>query len=115
MYAHAQDLKSVRTQKLRRAAGRWLAELRKCANLSQRDLAQAVGSDFYTFISQIENGKGRIPPDKYHHWARALNIDERAFVKNILRYYDPDTYAILFEDETSSEAVVSVISDEYVY
>jgi DNA-binding XRE family transcriptional regulator len=96
MYAHTQDLRSAKTQNLRREAGRWLADLRREAGLSQRDLANAVGSEFYTFISQIENGKGRIPPDKYRLWAKALNVDVQEFVRTIVKYYDPITYAILF-------------------
>jgi transcriptional regulator with XRE-family HTH domain len=96
MYAHSQDLKSERTQTLRREAGRWLAELRTEAGMSQRDLAEAVGSEFYSFISQIENGKGRIPPDKYRLWAKALGVDAQNFVRELLRYYDPITHKILF-------------------
>jgi transcriptional regulator with XRE-family HTH domain len=98
MYAHSQDLKNPKTQNLRREAGKWLADLRKQAGLSQRELAEQIGSDFYTFISQIENGRGRIPPDKYQLWAKALGVDIREFVQNILKYYDPVTYSILFED-----------------
>ena len=97
MYAHTQDLKSAKTQNLRKEAGRWLAGLRNKAGLSQRELAEAVGSDFYTFISQIENGKGRIPPDKYRLWAKALQISPREFVQTILKFYDPVTHAILFD------------------
>ncbi len=96
MYAHTQDLKSARTQNLRREAGRWLAGLRAKAGLSQRELADAIGSEFYTFISQIENGKGRIPPDKYQLWAKALQVPPRDFVQTILQFYDPVTFEILF-------------------
>src|ERR1700676_3278374 len=96
MYAHTQDLKSAKTQNLRREAGRWLAELRNKAGLSQRELADAIGSEFYTFISQIENGKGRIPPDKYRLWAKALKVNPQQFVQTLLRFYDPVTHAILF-------------------
>src|ERR1700761_1805771 len=96
MYAHTQDLKSAKTQNLRKEAGKWLAGLRNKAGLSQRELADAVGSDFYTFISQIENGKGRIPPDKYRLWARALGVAPQEFVRTILSFYDPITHAILF-------------------
>jgi transcriptional regulator with XRE-family HTH domain len=98
MYVHSQHVKSAKTQDLRREAGKWLADLRKEAGLSQRELADRVGSDFYTFISQIENGKGRVPPDKYRFWANALGIDAQEFVRTILRYYDPVTYSILFGD-----------------
>jgi hypothetical protein len=99
MYIHSQDVKSAKTQDLRREAGKWLADLRKEAGLSQRELADRVGSDFYTFISQIENGKGRVPPDKYRLWAKALGVDAQEFVQTILRYYDPVTHSILFGDE----------------
>jgi hypothetical protein len=44
MYAHLQDLTSPKTQDLRREAGRWLANLRKEAGLSQRDLADRVAA-----------------------------------------------------------------------
>src|ERR1700738_4732385 len=96
MYAHTQDLKSAKTQHLRREAGRWLAGLRAKAGVSQRELADAVGSEFYTFISQIENGKGRIPPDKYRLWAKALGVAPQGFVQTILKFYDPVTFEILF-------------------
>ena len=34
--------------------------------------------NFYTFISQLESGRGRIPPDRYKVWADALNVDPQA-------------------------------------
>ena len=74
MYAHTQDLKSARTQNLRREAGRWLAELRNKAELSQRELADAIGSEFYTFISQIENGKALGKPALWRALADALKV-----------------------------------------
>jgi len=104
MYAHTQDRKNIRTQNLRRAAGRWLADMRTKAGLSQRQLADAVGSEFYTFISQIENGKGRIPPDKYRLWAHALRINPQEFVQTILKFYDPSTHAMLFGEVNSKKS-----------
>jgi transcriptional regulator with XRE-family HTH domain len=100
MYVHTQDLKSAETQHLRREAGRWVAGLRANAGLSQRELADAVGSEFYTFISQIENGKGRIPPDKYRLWAEALGVPSQEFVQTILKFYDPISYEILFGSQS---------------
>ncbi len=49
-----------------------------------------------SFLSQLETGRGRVPPDRYRDWARALNIDARPFVRQLLSYYDPVTYDILF-------------------
>ncbi|MDR7039221.1 transcriptional regulator with XRE-family HTH domain [Methylobacterium sp. BE186] len=81
---------------MRREGGRYLKELREARGLSQRQLAQLVGADYYTFISQLETGRGRIPPDRYRAWAQALGVDVRHFVQTLMRFYDPMTYDILF-------------------
>ena len=98
MYTHNQKLADPLTQELRKAAGRWLKELREHRGLSQRELAALVGADFYTFISQIETGRGRVPPDSYDLWARALGVDKRTLVKRLMYYYDPLTFRCLFEE-----------------
>ena len=91
--AHVTSAISTRQQ-----AGRWLKELREARRLSQRGLADRVGADYYTFISQIEAGRGRIPPDRYEAWAKALGVEPESFVQTLLRYYDPLTHAIVFGD-----------------
>lgn len=96
MYTHAQRLSDPDVQELRRSAGVWLRGLRESRGLSQRDLASQVGAEYYTFISQLETGRGRVPPDRYEAWARALDVDVRSFVKTLLSYYDPITYRVLF-------------------
>jgi transcriptional regulator with XRE-family HTH domain len=98
MYGNPQRRASADVQELRREGGRWLKELRETVGLSQRELAQLVGAEYYTFISQLETGRGRIPPDRYHIWAEALKIPPKEFVQNVLRFYDPVTYGILFHD-----------------
>lgn len=92
------------TKELRRVGGRWLKEKRESAGLSQRKLADILGVEYYTFISQIETGHGRIPPDRYEAWANAIGIPISEFVREILRYYDPITYAILFNGTSDSAA-----------
>ncbi len=84
------------TKELRRLGGRWLKERRESAGLSQRQLAEILGVEYYTFISQIETGHGRIPPDRYEAWASAIGLELADFVREILRYYDPVTFTILF-------------------
>lgn len=98
MYVHQQRLGSEEVQELRREGGRFLKELREKQGLSQRQLAVQVGADYYTFISQLETGRGRVPPDRYRIWADALGVDVRDFVKNLMRFYDPQTFEILFGD-----------------
>lgn len=99
MYGNPQRLVAAQVQELRREGGRWLRQCRENKGLSQRQLAELVGAEYYTFISQLETGRGRIPPDRYELWARALQIPAKEFVRGILRFYDPVTYKILFGTE----------------
>lgn len=96
MYTHAQHRSDPKVQELRREAGSWLKELRERRGLSQRQLANELGAEYYTFISQLETGRGRIPPDRYEAWAEALGVPAAKFVKTLMQYYDPVTYRILF-------------------
>jgi transcriptional regulator with XRE-family HTH domain len=104
MYLHQQRRQDSETQELRRAAGRWLRGLREARGLSQRELAERVGTEYYSFISQLETGRGRIPPDRYRVWAEALGVPPAAFVRDLMGYYDPVTHAILFGDDTAAPA-----------
>lgn len=88
------------TVELRQAAGLWLKERREARGISQRELAKTLNIEYYTFISQLENGKGRIPQHLYRDFAAALKMDEKIFVKTILMFYDPVSYGILFEEQT---------------
>lgn len=99
MYLHNQKTSDTDVQASRRAGGQWLKAQRARAGLSQRELATRVGAEYYTFISQLENGRGRIPPDRYHLWAEALDIPVSNLVFNVMRYYDPVTFEILFGRE----------------
>jgi transcriptional regulator with XRE-family HTH domain len=96
MYGNPQRRGNVEVQELRREGGKWLREQREKAGLSQRQLADLVGAEYYTFVSQLETGRGRIPPDRYAVWAEALKVEPREFVREIMRFYDPVTHAILF-------------------
>jgi transcriptional regulator with XRE-family HTH domain len=102
VYSHPQQGAGPDAQKLRRAAGRWLKRLRERRQLSQRQLAALVNVEYYTFISQIEAGRGRIPPDRYEQWAEALDVPVIGFVKTLLGFYDPVTHRILFGHEGSA-------------
>jgi transcriptional regulator with XRE-family HTH domain len=102
MHGNPQTVATLRVQELRREGGRWLKEQRERANLSQRQLAAKVGAEYYTLISQLETGRGRVPPDQYLVWAEALDLSPREFVRAMMRFYDPVTYGILFDDTGSA-------------
>lgn len=106
MYGNPQRRSVSEVCSLRREGGRWLKERRERIGLSQRQLAERVGADYYTFISQLETGRGRIPPDRYEDWARALDMQGRDFVREVMRYYDPIAHRILFEPDVSQYGTV---------
>ena len=61
MYTNPQHRSDPQVHELRREAGVWLKELRERRGMSQRQLASKLGAEYYTFISQLETGRGRIP------------------------------------------------------
>ena len=100
MYTDLQKRVISDTVELRKEAGRWLKDRREERGLSQRQLAELIGVEYYTFISQLETGRGRIPADKYRTWAHVLGMDARDFVLALLPFYDPITYSILFPNNS---------------
>jgi transcriptional regulator with XRE-family HTH domain len=113
MYTHPQRRSSKLTQRLRGKAGIWLRELRQKRGLSQRELAQKVGAEYYTFISQLEHGRGRIPPDRYLVWADALGVNPRKFVRGLMAFYDPMTYSIAFGPKPQLEKMTTSSSSKH--
>lgn len=102
MFSHPQQgIEKDEVAALRKEGGAWLRELRNAAGLSQRDLSKIVGLDYYTFISQIESGRGRIPPAMVGKWAAALKYPIREFAINLMKFYDPLNYELIFAGEAS--------------
>lgn len=96
--AHMQFAKGgAEAKQMRRQAGNWLKELRAEAGLSQVELAQKLGLKYYTFISQVENGFGRVPTESMEAWARAVGVNPAVFARRLLSFYDPELHRLLFE------------------
>jgi len=92
------------TKDLRRQAGRWLKEAREAARLTQAELAERVGLRYYTFVSQVESGVGRVPIDLQAVGAEALGLDPRDFARRLLRLYEPGLHRLLFGDDSGRRA-----------
>jgi transcriptional regulator with XRE-family HTH domain len=86
-----------RAKERRKRAGAWLKELRGRAGLSQVQLAAILEFKSYTFISQVENGFGRVPTESMEAWARALGADPSEFARELLSHYEPELHRLLFE------------------
>ncbi len=53
---------------------------------------------YYTFISQIEVGRGRVPTERVEVWAEALGEEVQPFAKRLMSYYDPINYRLVFPE-----------------
>ena len=88
--------KAALTKDLRREAGRWLKAAREAAGLTQAELADRIGLRYYTFVSQVESGLGRVPIETQGAWAEAVGLNPAEFARTLLRYYEPELFRLLF-------------------
>jgi transcriptional regulator with XRE-family HTH domain len=95
--------RAAETKSLRQEAGRWLKTARESAGLTQAGLAERVNLRYYTFISQVESGLGRVPIEMQAAWAEALGLDPKDFARTLLRYYEPELHRLLFTDEPRAQ------------
>lgn len=86
------------TRDLKLELGDYIRELRLKRGMRQADLAKALGMQFYTAISAIEVGRNTVPPERYLDFAKALGVNPKVFMRNVLRLTNPWAYAILFTD-----------------
>jgi transcriptional regulator with XRE-family HTH domain len=94
MYTRLGRRSALPGRKVHSDAGHWLRELRERRGLSQRELAAKVDAEYYTVISQLEQGRGQIPSDRYPLWAEALGVETGEFARKIRRYYDRGPIAL---------------------
>mgnify|MGYP006130770803 FL=1 len=98
--AHQTYSSSTKEARILRAyAGDHVKQLRIEAGMTQRDLAEKLDLKHYTFISQLECGQGRLPPNLTVKTAQALGQDVSEFALKMLSFYDPHTHtAITFNE-----------------
>ena len=97
VYAHRQPRPSDEVAELRKQGGRLIRSLREAQGVTQVELAQRVAAGFpHTFVYEIERGTKRIPPDRFEDWAEALGVTPLWLVQNLMPFYDPITYEILY-------------------
>ena len=87
------------TKKARRedGLGSRLKDARNKAGFTQKALADAIGLEYYTMISQMELGYMPIPPALWSPLAKNLkDLGGRRFSVECLHEYQPDLYEALF-------------------
>lgn len=98
MSPRPQKLTDPETASLRQQGGKIVKQMRESLGYSQTDFARHADST-KIFVSMVETGRSRIPPNEISAWALALQTEPRDFAKLMMRYYDPQTFALLFGDE----------------
>lgn len=83
-------------KRMKRLGGSYIKQLRTDKGLTQRALADRLGLEYYTFLSQIEGGYARVPTDLYARFAMELGVDRSEFAKEMLKFYDPIAYSEIF-------------------
>lgn len=86
---------SNNARELRRGFGIWLKEKRERKGLTQADLGHELGLKYYSFISQVENGLGRIPQELYARWADGIGVEKEEFAWVALSRLEPGLYELL--------------------
>ena len=97
------DSSTKHARLMRAEAGDYLKRVRNDAGLTQRELAERLNLKYYTFISQVENGQGRLPPKLWVRTAKALGVDVREFALAMLSYYDPHAHMAITQQEELKE------------
>jgi len=83
-------------KRLRKEAGKFIRQRRLALDMTQKNLADALGLEFYTFVSSVETGANQVPPEAVCEWADALKIDRKEFAARLLAYYAPGYHRALF-------------------
>jgi transcriptional regulator with XRE-family HTH domain len=99
------DSSTKHARLMRAEAGDYLKRLRLDSGLTQRELADRLNLQYYTFISQVENGQGRLPPKLWVKTARALNVSVKKFSLDMLAFYDPHAHMAITAEEELKEVI----------
>ena len=76
---------------------------RERLGMTQKDLANELGVEYYTMISQIERGYMSIPASLWVPLAIALHFDRRHWVVECLYEIQPLMYEALFDHSSTTE------------
>lgn len=97
----------------RQDMGLLVKSLRVAAGLTQHDVAQLADQKYVSFISQIEQGRVRIPSADVDLWAGILGVDTHAFAKECVRHYELKSYfeAIYRPEDRSRGFNLSALED----
>lgn len=98
-------LSSTRKERNRDNLGTQLKDARQKEGYTQKALAEALGVEYYTMVSQMELGYISIPPALWVPIAQTLKMDVSTWVLTCLQEYQPELFQALFMNRSMCDAV----------
>ena len=96
-------LSEKKRQKNLESLGLLVKEARTKEGFTQKALADALGLEYYTMISQLELGYISIPPSLWTPIADKLRMDRAKWVLQCLYEIQPDVYRAVFGIKSIAE------------
>ena len=93
-------------------AGIYLEEQRQLSGVTQKEIAEAVGYEFYSIISQLEGGHTDLPKAMWVDYAKVLGVDPSLFAKTLLEAYSSDAHSLANSEAVSPDAQSHKITDK---
>ena len=97
------SLSDKKRQKNQETLGSRLKARRTAEGFTQKALADALGLEYYTMISQMELGYISIPPAFWGPIADVLNMDRSDWILTCLDEISPEIYSALFGMKSKDE------------
>lgn len=101
-------LSEIKRQRNEGTIGTLMKDQRATHGFTQKALADVIGIEHYTMISQMERGHMSIPPALWVPIANALRMDRQEWVLMCLREIQPEVYGALFGVKTITETAAAL-------
>lgn len=85
--------------------GQYIKQSRIDAGLTQKQLADALGMEYYNTISQVENDRINLPPTHWRNAANAMNLNVQEFILKCLNLMQPDMRHAVFGTLPDNEVI----------
>ncbi len=96
-------LSEKRKEKNKNNLGKRLKDARTAAGFTQKAMADELGIEYYTMVSQMELGYISIPATLWGPIADVLKMDKSEWVLLCLIEYQPELYRALFQNRSRRE------------
>lgn len=85
--------------------GQYIKQCRQDAGLTQKQLADALGMEYYNTISQVENDRINLPPAHWRTAANVMQLNVQDFVLKCLNLMQPEMRNAVFGTLPDNEVI----------